>query len=167
MLPAQKKQWKNTVFRNFPIIFAHLTLSSFFYSSLFCFSSLHIVGSLTVKLPSNMYTDSYIKCLAREAKCRKGMEWVGSSSIGTDRFFVFDYIWKTAVNCFSATFCECVCTQIDFDAGGDTSEDTKSVKTRWSSLLEMHDGFNMSGVFRCVLHCTALAKFCTMQSWSQ
>ena len=67
--PGAKKQWKNTVFRNFPNIFAHLTLSSFFYSSLFCFPSLHIVGSLTVNLPSNMYTDSYIKCLAREAKC--------------------------------------------------------------------------------------------------
>ena len=59
--------WKNTVFRNFPTfsricIFFLLTLSllwsSLFYSSLLsdsshlCFSSVHIVGSLTSKLPS-------------------------------------------------------------------------------------------------------------------
>ena len=64
--------WKNTVFRHFPTfsrswIFFLLTLSllwsSLFYSSLFyssllsdsshlCFSSAHIVGSLTSKLPS-------------------------------------------------------------------------------------------------------------------
>ena len=59
--------WKNTVFRDFPTfshicIFFLLTLSllssSFFYSSLLsdsshlCFSSVHIVGSLTSKLPS-------------------------------------------------------------------------------------------------------------------
>ena len=48
---------KNTVFRDFPnisrtCIFFLLTLSlSLFYSSLLCFSSLHIVGSLTSKLP--------------------------------------------------------------------------------------------------------------------
>ena len=59
--------WKNTVFRDFPtfsrtFIFFLLTLSllwsSLFYSSLLsasshlCFSSVHIVGSLTSKLPS-------------------------------------------------------------------------------------------------------------------
>ena len=59
--------WKNTVFGNFPTfsricIFFLLTLSflssSLFYSSLLsdsshlCFSSVHIVGSLTSKLPS-------------------------------------------------------------------------------------------------------------------
>ena len=61
-------QWKNTVFRDFPIfsrvcIFFLLIFSllwfSLFYSSLLsdpfhlCFSSVHIVGSLTSKLPSN------------------------------------------------------------------------------------------------------------------
>ena len=61
------KHWKNTVFRDFPTfsricIFFLLTLSLFwsslFYSSLLsdsshlCFSSVHIVGSLTSKLPS-------------------------------------------------------------------------------------------------------------------
>ena len=61
--------WKNTVFRDFPTfsricIFFLLTLSllwsSLFYSSLLsasahlCFSSVHIVGSLTSKLPSNI-----------------------------------------------------------------------------------------------------------------
>ena len=62
--------WKNTVFRDFPTfsricIFFLLTLSllwsALFYSSLLsasasaqlCFSSVHIVGSLTSKLPSN------------------------------------------------------------------------------------------------------------------
>ena len=59
--------WKNTVFRDFPTfsricIFFLLTLSllwsALFYSSLLsasshlCFSSVHIVGSLTSKLPS-------------------------------------------------------------------------------------------------------------------
>ena len=59
--------WKNTVFRDFPTfsrtcLFFLLTLSllwsSLFYSSLLsdsahlCFSSVHIVGSLTSKLPS-------------------------------------------------------------------------------------------------------------------
>ena len=59
--------WKNTVFRDFPYLFAHcifflLTLSllcsSLFYSSLLsdsyhlCFSSVRTVGSLTFKLPS-------------------------------------------------------------------------------------------------------------------
>ena len=59
--------WKNTVFRDFPtfsricIVFLltlSLLCSSLFYSSLLsasallCFSSVHIVGSLTSKLPS-------------------------------------------------------------------------------------------------------------------
>ena len=68
--------WKNAVFRDFPTfsrtcIFSLLTLSlpwsSLFYSSLFyssllsdsshlCFSSVHIVGSLTSKLPSMIVT---------------------------------------------------------------------------------------------------------------
>ena len=64
--------WKNTVNRDFPtfsILFAHLhLLSSYSFcftllssnlsllsaSSLLCFSSVHIVGSLTSKLPSNI-----------------------------------------------------------------------------------------------------------------
>ena len=60
--------WKNTVFRDFPTfsricIFFLLTLLSsnlspnlslLSASSLLCFSSVHIVGSLTSKLPSNM-----------------------------------------------------------------------------------------------------------------
>ena len=56
--------WKNTVFRDFPTfsricIFFLLTLLSSNLSllpasSLLCFSSVHIVGSLTSKLPSNM-----------------------------------------------------------------------------------------------------------------
>ena len=63
--------WKNTVFRDFPTfsricIFFLLTLSllwsALFYSSLLsasaqlCFSSVHIVGSLTSKLPSTIGT---------------------------------------------------------------------------------------------------------------
>ena len=49
--------WKNTVFRDFPTfsricIFFLLTLSLLSASSLLCFSSVHIVGSLTSKLPS-------------------------------------------------------------------------------------------------------------------
>ena len=76
--------WKNTVFRDFPTfsctwIFFLLTLSllwsSLFYSPLLsaspllCFSSVHVVGSLTSKLPSinieciyiNIYI--YIECI--------------------------------------------------------------------------------------------------------
>ena len=54
--------WKNAVFRDFPTfscIFFLLTLSLLLFlsllsaSSLLCFSSVHIVGSLTSKLPSN------------------------------------------------------------------------------------------------------------------
>ena len=57
--------WKNTVFRDFPTfsricIFFLLTLLSsnlslLSASSLLCFSSVHIVGSLTSKLPSIKY----------------------------------------------------------------------------------------------------------------
>ena len=52
--------WKNTVFRDFPTfsricIFFLLTLSLLSASSLLCFSSVHIVGSLTSKLPSTNY----------------------------------------------------------------------------------------------------------------
>ena len=65
--PEPWNHWKNIVFRDFPTfsricIFFLLTLSllwsSLFYSSLLsdsshlCFSSVHIVGSLTSKLPS-------------------------------------------------------------------------------------------------------------------
>ena len=50
---------KNTVFRDFPTfsrtcIFFLLTLSLLSASALLCFSSVHIVGSLTSKLPSMM-----------------------------------------------------------------------------------------------------------------
>ena len=63
--------WKNTVFRDFPTFFAHLhllssgsfsstllssNLSLLSASALLCFSSLHIVGSLTSKLPSIAFT---------------------------------------------------------------------------------------------------------------
>ena len=62
--------WKNAVFRDFPYLFAHLDLLSsetfsfviFFlllFSSLtlpICFSSVHIVGSLTSKLPSLIFS---------------------------------------------------------------------------------------------------------------
>ena len=56
--------WKNTVFRDFPtfslicifflltLLYSNLSLLS--ASSLLCFSSVHIVGSLTSKLPSIM-----------------------------------------------------------------------------------------------------------------
>ena len=48
--------WKNTVFRDFPYLFAHLHLlsSDLFSSDSFhlCFSTVHIVGSFTSKLPS-------------------------------------------------------------------------------------------------------------------
>ena len=73
---AAPNHWKNTVFRDFPtFFFAHLhLLSSYSYSSdllssnlpllsasaLLCFSSVHIVGSLTSKLPSIMYMYIYI-----------------------------------------------------------------------------------------------------------
>ena len=62
--------WKNTVFRDFPTfsricIFFLLTLLSsnlslLSASSLFCFSSVHIVGSLTSKLPSVIIVFLYV-----------------------------------------------------------------------------------------------------------
>ena len=61
--------WKNTVFRDFPTfsricIFFLLTLLSsnlslLSASSLLCFSSVHIVGSLTSKLPSTSPSSTY------------------------------------------------------------------------------------------------------------
>ena len=68
--------WKNTVFRDFPTfsricIFFLLTLSLLLFlssnlsllsaSSLLCFSSVHIVGSLTSKLPSVMFNFWFLK----------------------------------------------------------------------------------------------------------
>ena len=47
--------WKNTVFRDFP------TLSRIcIFFLLLCFSSVHIVGSLTFKLPSTMPINGYV-----------------------------------------------------------------------------------------------------------
>ena len=67
--------WKNTVFRDFPIfsrtwIFFLLTLSLsssllFSDSSHLCFSSVHIVGSLTSKLPSIMYININMRPLSQ------------------------------------------------------------------------------------------------------
>ena len=59
---------KNTVFRDFPTfshicIFFLLTLSLLSASALLCFSSVHIVGSLTSKLPSIM------SCFLRRFHC--------------------------------------------------------------------------------------------------
>ena len=64
--------WKNTVFRDFPtfsriLIFFLLTLLSsnlslLSASSLLCFSSVHIVGSLTSKLPSIIIIIDYYFC---------------------------------------------------------------------------------------------------------
>ena len=59
--PEPQKPRKNTVFRDFPT-FSRTCTSSFFWSFLFwlfslltAFSSLHIVGSLTSKLPSTIF----------------------------------------------------------------------------------------------------------------
>ena len=78
--------WKNTVFRDFPTfsricVFFLLTLSllwsSLFYSSLLsdsshlCFSSVHIVGSLTSKLPSV----NIIICTVYICRCFAYHQW--------------------------------------------------------------------------------------------
>ena len=72
--PGAPKHWKNTVFRDFPTfsricVFFLLTLSLLLFlssnlsllsaSALLCFSSVHIVGSLTSKLPSIIYYYTY------------------------------------------------------------------------------------------------------------
>ena len=78
--------WKNTVFRDFPTfsricIFFHLTLLSsnlslLSASSLLCFSSVHIVGSLTSKLPSIMYLYIYRNWINQHINtCRKCNTW--------------------------------------------------------------------------------------------
>ena len=84
--------WKKTVFRDFPTfsricIFFLLTLSllwcSFFYSSLLsdsshlCFSSVHIVGSLTSKLPSMIDTSSTAQAGGGSFKSRKPIGEIG------------------------------------------------------------------------------------------
>ena len=85
--------WKNTVFRDFPTfsricIFFLLTLSllwsALFYSSLLsasshlCFSSVHVVGSLTSKLPSIMVYDGL---------CMDKVENRGPKSESVERHF--------------------------------------------------------------------------------
>ena len=84
--------WKKTVFRDFPTysricIFFLLALSllwcSFFYSSLLsdsshlCFSSVHIVGSLTSKLPSMIDTSSTAQAGGGSFKSRKPIGEIG------------------------------------------------------------------------------------------
>ena len=59
--------WKNTVFRDFPTfsricIFCPLTLFSSDSSHL-CFSTVHIVGSFTSKLPSIIYYDIFLSII--------------------------------------------------------------------------------------------------------
>ena len=81
-----QNHWKNTVFRDFPTfsctcIFLLLTLSllwsSLFCSSLLsasahlCFSSVHIVGSLTSKLPSIIYFSAGAGTKAVMSKSRR------------------------------------------------------------------------------------------------
>ena len=63
--------WKNIVFCDYPTfsricIFFLLTLSLLLFSllsasALLCFSSVHIVGSLTSKLPSSIFMDIYVR----------------------------------------------------------------------------------------------------------
>ena len=81
--------WKNTMFRDFPPLpFAHLRLlSSYSFSStllsfnlpllsassLLCFSAVHIVGSLTSKLPSTILT--YIIGFFEWLKCTATFLW--------------------------------------------------------------------------------------------
>ena len=65
--------WKNTLFRDFPTfsrisIFFPSDLSLLSASSLLCFSSVHIVGSLTSKLPSKIVV-AFPKCGKYRAKC--------------------------------------------------------------------------------------------------
>ena len=74
--------WKNTVFRDFPTfsricIFFLLTLLSsnlslLSASSLLCFSSVHIVGSLTSKLP---WISSNRPCLFSDGKLLSKLRW--------------------------------------------------------------------------------------------
>ena len=64
---------RNTVFRDFPTfsrisIFFPSDLSLLSASSLLCFSSVHIVGSLTSKLPSKVVV-VFPKCGKYRAKC--------------------------------------------------------------------------------------------------
>ena len=73
--------WKRTVFRDFPTfscicIFFLLTLLSsnlslLSASSLLCFSSVHIVGSLTSKLPSKLYPCYYFSHFYHRKKLRR------------------------------------------------------------------------------------------------
>ena len=80
--------WKNTVFRDFPTfsricIFFLLTLLSsnlslLSASSLLCFSSVHIVGSLASKLPSIIL--GVMKPLNLVAMDRNGNKCIGVSS---------------------------------------------------------------------------------------
>ena len=83
--------WKNTVFRDFPtfsricifflltlslLIFSLPNLSLLFASALLCSSSVHIVGSLTSRLPS----------ISKESTVCNNEEQVGSESVGELRY---------------------------------------------------------------------------------
>ena len=101
--------WKNTAFRDFPTfsricIFFLLTLSLLLFSllifsllsafALLCFSSVHIVGSLSSKLPSTTYEnklDVDAKYIAR----KHGL------------YIIYIYICKWVMNNISSTqFCK-------------------------------------------------------------
>ena len=77
--------WKNTVFRGLPTFsriciffllalsllpFSLLIFSLLSASALLCFSSVHIVGSLTSKLPSIIYIYNYIYIRIYTHKCK-------------------------------------------------------------------------------------------------
>ena len=55
--------WKNTVFRDFPTTLLSSNLSLLSASALLCFSSVHIVGSLTSKLHSNIMLKWFAVCV--------------------------------------------------------------------------------------------------------
>ena len=78
--------WKNTVFRDFPTfsricIFFLLTLLSsnlslLSASSLLCFSSVHIVGSLTSKLPSTIPIDDCVYEIINFDNPKSSFQWI-------------------------------------------------------------------------------------------
>ena len=96
--------WKNTVVRDFPtcifffwlFLFCHLLSSALlFYSSLLsdpfhlCFSSVHIVGSLTSKLPSILHLpiNDGLWMFMVNGGCRPTFTSLGGTSVGRIRIF--------------------------------------------------------------------------------
>ena len=131
--------WKNTVFRDFPTfsricIFCPLTLSLLLFSlllsasALLCFSSVHIVGSLTSKLPSIM----------ENKKCPKLPTSLDGWTVHKNRLWIWDLLhlevsWWFGVPLFFHPFLM-ACSIIKHSSGQIIVLDKPETKLYWENF---------------------------------